>query len=171
MVGEHAGTTSFTHRELEHPDVVEDRDPWVRAHAFGEYRRDGLPGLRPAGMDDAAHRVASLPAEPFVEADSELDELGDPRRGLLDERGDGARTAEPPARAERVGGMELGRVALPHGRGDTALGLPAVRRCDGRLREQKHLRLGRRRERGCQAGDAPADDDRVERSRLVAQTG
>ena len=156
-------------QSCEHANALGERDPRVLAHALGEDGGDRLAGLGAAGVHDAAHRVAALAAEPLVELDAELDQVGDARRRLLGEHLDGARTADAAPGAERVGGVQLGRVALPHRRGDAALRVPAVRGVDGRLREQQHVGLGRRGQRGGEARDAAADDDRPVRSTLARE--
>ncbi len=62
-IGEDSGTAPCALPELEHPDVVEERDPRMKANTLGEYSGDRPPGLRPSGMDDAPHGVASLAAK------------------------------------------------------------------------------------------------------------
>ena len=103
------------------------------------------PGLRAAGVDDAATRVPALEAEAVVELDAEVDEIGDPGRRLVRETRDCARPAEPAARCERVLSVQ-GRVVVLAQRGsDAALREIAGRRAQRPLREQEDVCLARRR--------------------------
>jgi hypothetical protein len=95
-----------------------------------------------------------------IEDDAAPLELGDRRRGRRrDARGD-RRVGEPIAGGERVGGMQCGRIVLAQRGRDTAL-CPGAGSALGerRLGEKDHL-LRRQVERGHEAGEAAADDDR-----------
>ena len=140
------------------------------AHPRGERRGDRLAGLGPACVHDAAAGVAALAAEVVVELDARLDQVGDACRRLLGQHADGAVAAEPTAGAQRVLGVQRGIVVLSERRCDATLGVPAVRGRDRRLREQEHVGTVRRAERGVEAGDTAADDEKIGRERFSPQS-
>jgi len=133
----------------------------MRAGALGENGRDRLPRLRPAGVHDPAVRVPALAPEVVVEADAELDQIGDPCRRLLGQRPDRSRAAEASAGAQGVGGMKTGCVALTERRRHAALRVPAVRARHGSLREQEDVGILGCRKGSDEAGDTAADDEQV----------
>ena len=131
----------------------------MREDALGELPRDTIARRGTSGVHDAPAAVAALEAEAFVELDPELHEIADPRSRLVGQHRDGARTAEPAARSQRVLRMERRVVVLAHCGRDATLGEQARGREQRPLREHEDVALGRGaqcREEPC---DAPADDD------------
>ena len=128
-------------------------------HPRCEHARDHCAGGRTAGVDDAALRMTALEPELVVEPDAEIDEIGDARGRLVRQHLDRARAAEAATGAQGVHGVQLGRVALPHRRGDTAL-RQVARRGQQRPLGQKHdVGLGGGTESRVHPGDPAADDD------------
>ena len=158
-IGDDADAALVVAPDGEHPLALGDGDPRMREHALGELPRDAIAGRRSTRMHDATAAVAALEPEAVVELDAELDEVADARRRLVRQDGDGARPAEPAARAERVLRVERRIVVLPHRGRDAALGEEARGREQRPLREHEHVALGGRAQCREQPGDAPADDD------------
>ena len=121
-----------------------------------------FPVSAPPAWTTRRTRVAALAPEVVVELDAELDEVGDPGGRLFGERSHRALAAEAAPGAERVRGMQRGRVVVGQRCGDAALRVPAVRACDRRpSRAGGRRRSSAAREGGVQAGDTAADDDQV----------
>ncbi len=121
--------------ERGHPDATASFDDEVECeprleHGAGrapggrdESAFDLGPGRRPSGVDHASARVASFarqgeqPGRLAVELDTERDQFVDPPWALVDENAHRLFVADPGARREGVGQVQVGRifVATEHG--------------------------------------------------------
>ena len=161
-VGDDADAAVVVAPHRGHPLALDDPDARVRERALGEHARHTVAGGGAARVHDPAAAVAAFEPEALVELHAELDEVADPRGRLLGQHRDGARPAEPAARAQRVLRVQRGVVVLPDRRRDAALGEEAVRPQERALREDEDVGLARRAQGGEEAGDSAAHDDEAE---------
>ena len=109
-----------------------------------------------AGVQDAGHRVRSLPRQDDlalhrVEGDTEADEVGDAVGRVAGQDLDVGGVAEPRSRAAGVVGVPPRRVAGSDGRRDAALGVLRVAVLDAPLGEDEDARRLRAEEGRCRA--------------------
>ena len=160
-VGDDTDTPVVGAPGLEHALALGDADPRVRDDPLCENPSHVIAGRRTARVHDPPPTVTTLEAEPVVELDSELDEILDAGGRFLGEDLDRARTAEAPARADRVLRVESRGIVVAHRSGDTALSEQAGRREKRPLGEDENLTLGGSAERREEPGDPTAHDDEV----------
>ena len=129
--------------------------------ALGERVRDLASGRRAAGVHDTGARMSAFEPEPEVELDSQIGEVGDARRRLVGEDGDGARPAEATARRDRVLGVQSRIVVRADRGGDSALREVARSRLDRALRQHDDVGLVGGAESGVETGDSAAHDEEI----------
>jgi hypothetical protein len=119
-----------------------------------------------SGMDDPPHPVAALARQ--VQRAVGAVELRAARQQDLERLGrvpdDGAHdigVAQTRTRAQRILRVVFGGVLGGERDGEPALGEPRVGVFEVSLQENEHARVGRRRQRGGQSGDAAADHEDV----------
>jgi 8-oxo-dGTP diphosphatase len=127
---------------------------------LGERVCDLTTRRRPACVNDAGMGMSAFETEARVELDAEIGEVGDPRRRLARQDGDGARAAETPAGGDRVLGVQGRIVIRADRRRDATLREVTRRRLDRPLREHDHVGLVRGAESGIEACySAPHDEE------------
>src|SRR5205823_191809 len=116
-------------------------------------RAANLASGRVARVQDAAHAVRRFAAERdaagsvAIEPRSPFDELAYVARAILDEHADGRLVAHSIARANRVGGVQRGRVVVSDRGRDAALRVAGVALAGICLGEDQHAAGGRERDR------------------------
>ncbi len=157
---------ALLHHELGGESSFEDLHPGSGADAHGERPHQLGAGRIAVGVQDPPPAVRGFPAEVelsavgAIELGAELDQAphrGDsvPRQELGDHRID-----QPGAGGDRVGGVQLRRVADPHRHGHAALRPRTRARRESRLGQQIDAPAFERQSAG-EAGDTRTDDHDV----------
>ena len=148
-------------------DVLDDAiDGCVRT-ASNQRLENLVAGRVAARFDDAPALVRGFASERefaalgAIERCAEFEQFFDARRCVVREDLDDLFVADARAGALRVDRVQARRIVLSHGRGNAAL-RPIGRGADAQARLAEHGNVQRGEfERGDQAGDAGADDERV----------
>ena len=136
------------------------------ADALPEHAAD-FPARRVAGMQHTPHAVRRLAPERgpsacvALEARAPVEQLAHVHGPLLDEHADGLLVAQPVARANRVGRVQLGAVVLADRRGDAALRVSGVALVRIGLRQHGDAPGRRERDGRSQSRNSAADDQKI----------
>src|SRR5436309_1680064 len=141
--------------------VLADLDQRLGKNGFGEDPGDPFAGRRAIDAEDARSGVAAFEPRFLVEAHSQRNQVGDPRRGFLGQSLDCAAPRKAAPREQRVLGMDFRTVAGSSRGREAALGEIARRGADRPLRDDEHTGIGGCRERGEEARDPAAHHDEV----------
>ena len=155
--------------------VLEHRDVLMRGDG-GQQRPLDLPSGDVLGMQDAALRVATLPAKvelalavdfPLGELHAKLDQLVDSGRAFLDDTAHDRLIAQPAPGGERVAHMALERILLARHGGNATLRVVGIRLGPAFLRDDCNRAGVGHLERKRQPGDAAAQHQKIKLSRGI----
>lgn len=118
----------------QHALALRDLNSRVREDTLGEQTGHTIAGRGATRMNHTTTAVAAFEAEPFVELDSKFNEVANPGGRLLGEHAHRASAAESAAGANRVLGVQLGRIVVRNRRRYPALSELAVGREERSLR-------------------------------------
>jgi len=146
-IRDEADATAAGEPELLRQLVLADLDQGPGQNGLSEDTGDPFAGRRAVDAEDARSGVAAFEPRFLVEAHSQRDQVGDPRRRFLGQSLDCASPGQAAAGAQRVLGMEFRTVARSSRGSEAALGEIARRGADRALRDDEHAGIG-----GCRRG-------------------